>query len=81
MFRLDKVHIHLDCDIDVDDHIFHCMAMERNRYARKIEEELTFMFKLLHSMYNEIIYLSNSFSFILPHDDEVAVVEAVLVVT
>jgi hypothetical protein len=34
MYLRHKVHIHLDCDIDVDDHRVHCMAIENNRYAR-----------------------------------------------
>jgi hypothetical protein len=34
MRLLYKVHIQLDYDIDVDEHIVHCMVMENNRYAR-----------------------------------------------
>jgi hypothetical protein len=34
MRLLYKAHIHLDYDIDVDEHIVHCMVMENNRYAR-----------------------------------------------
>ncbi len=35
VYLLDKVHIHLDYDIDVKDHKVHYMVMQNNRDARK----------------------------------------------
>jgi hypothetical protein len=33
LYLVDKVHIHLDYDIEMDDRKVHCRVMEDNRYA------------------------------------------------
>jgi hypothetical protein len=51
MYLLYKVHIHLDYDIDVDDHKVHCMVMENNRYARNKKKSYYLLLNLFIEMH------------------------------
>ncbi len=58
MYLLYRVHRHSDYDIDVDEHIVHCMVMENNRYARNkknnnhfILERMIFLCSYQKNMY------------------------------
>ena len=58
MYLLYKVHIHLDYDIDVDDHIVHCMVMENNRYARNKKNKNHFIIEIPNDFLFKEVFLS-----------------------